>query len=596
MGRGVKIDSLNNLKSAWRFSTDPLGHRGKRGLYLSVLIQLSLSIFDLIGVALSGVLAYVAMQSVQGEKPNGQSTFFAHLIGKLGIFSTNLYVLTALIVILIISKNILSIFATRKLFHDLALRSNIFSEKSIQALLKMPWIWIRGTAPEELTYAMTEGINALTIGVVGNVILIISEVFMLFILMLALAFVDIIMVVFAIIFFSLVAILLNRLLGNRLRRYGEELAAETLKGRVVLGDIRTVFREIQLQNRPSLFIERFLGTRIKAADSYSKADVSQQLPKYLLEMAAILGMVSLFFLSSVTSSPAVALQKSFIFFVASSRIVPSMLRLQSYWLGLNRSIGYSKMAMAILGKILDSRNQIHSEPVPDFHETIPSPPAVKLSGVSFSYPDALAPVIDNVDLMIAPFETIALVGKSGSGKSTLCDLIAGTLLPDQGSIEIFGRDSLLFMPHSHMSIVYLPQGSDLVRGTILENVTLESRSTTASIKKAYLSLSNAALLDFVTSLPNGLDTVIGENGIKLSGGQKQRLVLARTLFASPDLVILDEPTSSLDIETSKIFEDYLLTLRDTCTIIMVTHKEPNAILFDSIYYLSDGQLSIHKAN
>lgn len=583
---------MGNIRSIWDLSIAPLGNREKRRLYLSLVVQLSLAVFDLVGVVLSGVLAYLAVQAMKGSGLQAnQLGMFTKLVSHLGVFSRSLYLLTGLIVSLIILKNFLSLLATKKLYKDLVRRSDKFSEECIDATLKMPWLWIRSVAPEEITYALTEGINALTIGVVGNVILALSECFMLFTLVLVLGVVDKVMVAFAIVFFGVIAILMNRILGARVRGLGQRLSDETLSGRAVLGDVKGIYREIGLQRKEDFFRRRYMDSRRSAADAYAKADVTQQLPKYLLEMAAILGMGLLFFISQLTSNPSAALQKSFIFFVASSRIVPSLLRLQSYWLGLHRSIGYSTLAIAIIGKILDPNFQ--ESPMKKGGEEITAsstPVALSIESVNFQYPDSEKLVLSEINWEILPFETVALVGSSGSGKSTLCDLVAGTLLPTSGSIKIFGLEPRIFNQDPKNSIVYLPQGSDLIRGTILENICLITKPSHRDIEDAIQALKNAALLDFVESLPGGIDTPVGENGVKLSGGQKQRLVLARTIFAKPDLVILDEPTSSLDFDTSQLFEEYLHSLKDTCTVIVVTHKAPNPELFDKVFHIQKGKL------
>jgi ABC-type bacteriocin/lantibiotic exporter with double-glycine peptidase domain len=591
---GPKIRSQSNLLAIWKLSISSLTRREKWNLISSITLQFALSIFDLVGILLSGLLAYLAVNSLQGHHAtNNKQGIFGSFLGRLGPITSNLLLLTSIIITLIITKNLLSILITRRMYRDLACRSESLSKHCIELVLQKPWLWLRGIAPEEFTYSLTEGINALTIGFVGNLVMATAEVFMLSVLVGILSTVDKIMVLFALIFFGTVAFSLNRILGRRMRNLGSQLTQETIVGRAVLGDIKTVFREIRLQRKEVFFKSRYMDSRILSAQAYSSAEFSQQLPKYLLEIASILGMVLLYFTSRLTSDPTLAIQKSFVFFVASSRIVPSLLRLQSYWLGLHRSVGYVTDSIDVLEEIV----RLDQTPREDNLRKIPVrleaiPPAISIKDLSFQYPNSDEIVLRNVNLDILPLQTVALVGMSGSGKSTLCDLISGTIFPTSGSVELFGQTPAEYMKNREHEIVYLPQGSELVRGTVLENVCLTIDPATEEIAKAIQALKNSAIYDFVETLPSGIHTPIGENGIKLSGGQKQRVVLARTIFAEPDIVLLDEPTSSLDSDTSKLFEAYLSTLRDVSTVIVVTHKKPNLELFDKVYRVHSGTVTI----
>lgn len=577
----------------WKLSISSLTRREKWNLISSIILQFALSIFDLVGIVLSGLLAYLAVNSMQGHSAtNGKQGIFGSFLGRLGPITSNLLLLTSIIITLIVTKNLLSILITRRMYKDLARRSESLSRYCIDLVFKKPWLWLRGVAPEEFTYSLTEGINALTIGFVGNLVMATSEVFMLSVLVAILSTVDKVMVLFAMIFFGTVAFSLNRILGKRMRNLGSQLTQETIVGRAVLGDIKTVFREIRLQRKETFFRNRYMESRVLSAQAYSSAEFSQQLPKYLLEIASILGMVLLYFTSRLTSDPTLAIQKSFVFFVASSRIVPSLLRLQSYWLGLHRSVGYVTDSIDVLEEIV---RLDHVAPEDELARTSnPSksnPSAISIKNVTFRYPNSDEIVLRDVNLEILPLQTVALVGLSGSGKSTLCDLISGTIFPTSGTVELFGQSPTAYMKNPENEIVYLPQGSELVRGTVLENVCLTINPSAQEVEKAVQALKNSAIYDFIVTLPLGIDTPIGENGIKLSGGQKQRVVLARTIYAEPDLVLLDEPTSSLDADTSQLFEAYLSTLRDISTVIVVTHKKPNLDLFDKVYRVQSGSIS-----
>jgi ABC-type bacteriocin/lantibiotic exporter with double-glycine peptidase domain len=579
----------NALKVSLMVFFRQLSFRERFKILSSLIFQFSLSIFDLMGVLLSGALAYSAVHFINKSESGGG--IFGHYIPNSLRTPANIYMLTLTIVVLMLSKNLLSIFATKKLYEGLGRRSDSFSKKCIEMLMSMPWPWIRRITPEKLSYSMTEGINAITIGVIGNLMLTLSECFMLITLVVALFFVDKLMIIFAVCFFGLTVALMNRIMGMRVRHFGTELSSENLVSKVTLTDIKSVFRETLLQNKSEFFINRYIASRKIAIRAFNLAEVSQQLPKYLLEMATILGMSLLFLISGLNSTPTVAFQKSLVFFLAASRIVPSLLRLQSYLLGLQRSVGYSSIAIPILIDLFDNQTRTSKETqISQRTKAHVSSEAILIRGLDFKYPDSDYLQLKDINLRINKHETIAIIGESGSGKSTLCDILTGNLTPTRGTVEIFGNAPSALRSEKNCSTVFLPQGSDLIRGTILENVSLENFSTEEQIQRVKLALKNASILDFVSSLPNGLQTLIGEDGMKLSGGQRQRIVLARTLFAQPDLVILDEPVSSLDDKTTGLIGSYLKTLKGTATIIVVTHKVPDKDFFDKIFEVNKGKL------
>ncbi len=580
----------------WKLAVSTLNSREKSKLLFTLLLQFILSLLDLLGILLSAVLAYLAILSIGPPETSSSKLgilngFFTRVIPQ----DLDILTIICLIVLCIVIKDLLSILIIRKMYQDLARHSNKLSAKCINLVSKKDWLWIKNIAPEEFTYALTDGMNAVTIGFIGNLLLAVCELFMLFTIVLLLTTVDLLMVVFALIIFGTVAYLLNRILGRRMQKYGASLTLETTVGRAVLVDTKTIFRELRLQESEEFLSSRYMSSRSNCTKSYASSEYNQQLPKYLLEISAIVGMLLLYIASNFFSDSFIALQKSFIFFVASSRIVPSLLRLQGYWLGLNRSLGYAETSLPILQSILHSEHAYSPDSESEQLKKYNTDLAVSLQNVSFKYSDSDDCALSNINLDIARFETVAIVGESGAGKSTLCDIISGITPPTSGVVEFFGLPRKEFSLALDKRIVYLPQGSHLVRGTVLDNVCLKVHPTPDERQKAIRALENASIYPFILGLPQGIETVVGENGIKLSGGQMQRVVLARTIFAEPELIILDEPTNSLDKSSSTFFEDYLLRLKNVATIVIVTHKEPDVNFFNKIYHVKDGSLILDAA-
>jgi ABC-type multidrug transport system fused ATPase/permease subunit len=214
--------------------------------------------------------------------------------------------------------------------------------------------------------------------------------------------------------------------------------------------------------------------------------------------------------------------------------------------------------------------------------------ALELDGVSFEYQDGL-PVLCNIDATIDRREVIGLIGPSGSGKSTLVQLLLGLREPTAGRVLADGRDiHLLSKTEWARKVTFVPQESHLVAGTVADNIRFFRQGITQDQIEQAARLAN--LHDDVARWPEGYERQVGEHGSHLSGGQQQRLIIARALVESPDVFILDEPTSSLDVRSEHLIRTTLDSLRSRMTIIVIAHRLSTLDICDRIMVLIDGEL------
>lgn len=208
---------------------------------------------------------------------------------------------------------------------------------------------------------------------------------------------------------------------------------------------------------------------------------------------------------------------------------------------------------------------------------------VRFDGVTFGYPDASSPVFKDFSYDFIPGSTTALMGETGAGKSTLMRLMLSLLRPDKGEITLYsGSDSVIASPLTRCNIVYVPQGNTLMSGTIRENLLLGDPQATEDRLKEVLHIAAA---DFVLDLPEGLDSVCGEKGAGLSEGQAQRICIARSLLRNGGVLLLDEPTASLDQQTEEILLRRLSHSAQGRTLIIVTHREAAVSLCEKVIKL-----------
>jgi ATP-binding cassette, subfamily B, bacterial PglK len=211
--------------------------------------------------------------------------------------------------------------------------------------------------------------------------------------------------------------------------------------------------------------------------------------------------------------------------------------------------------------------------------------------VSVTYRNADVPALRDVSVEVHPGESLALVGSTGAGKSTLADVLLGVVDADEGTVLISGlppREAILTWPGA---IAYVPQDVALTEGSVRDNVALGLPSAAIDDELVWEALERARLASFLRNDREGLDTVIGERGVRLSGGQRQRLGIARALYTRPRLLLLDEATSALDAETEQLITQTLQDLEGDVTTITVAHRLATIRHADQVVYLKDGLLA-----
>jgi ABC-type multidrug transport system fused ATPase/permease subunit len=220
---------------------------------------------------------------------------------------------------------------------------------------------------------------------------------------------------------------------------------------------------------------------------------------------------------------------------------------------------------------------------------------VKLEGVTFKYEQSGVELLKSINCEIFPGEIIALVGPSGSGKSTLIDILLGIFPPDAGKVLISGLDPLDAFRKWPGAVAYVPQETCVIMGTIKENLALGLNELNFTEEKYWGALGKAKLEDFVRSLPEGLNTIINDQGNNLSGGQRQRLGIARALLTNPQILILDEATSALDVETEFAISEVIQSLGGNTTVLTIAHRLSSIRSSNRLIYLAHGEITEAKS-
>ena len=218
-------------------------------------------------------------------------------------------------------------------------------------------------------------------------------------------------------------------------------------------------------------------------------------------------------------------------------------------------------------------------------------PSIKLTNLTYIYRNSDRPAISDINLEIPAGSVVAIVGPSGGGKTTLIDVILGILEPKEGEVKISGRPPLEAIGKWPGAISYVPQEGYLSQGTIASNISLGYHADAFEESKIWKALQISQLEQFVSNLPDKLNTIVGDQGSSLSGGQRQRLGIARALVTNPKLLILDEATSALDGETEANISSAIQSLKGEVTVVLIAHRLSTVREADKVVYLEDGKIA-----
>ena len=277
------------------------------------------------------------------------------------------------------------------------------------------------------------------------------------------------------------------------------------------------------------------------------------------------------------------------FIIYSMFIAGSIGGLGNIYGQIQKAIGASERVLEILGENSESETTYNSEKSSTKQDLIQG--NISFKDVRFSYPTRIdVEVLKGINFDIAAGEKIALVGHSGAGKSTIIQLLERFYDPQTGTIEIDGKNNIDYdLSFYRSAIGIVPQEILLFGGTIRENIAYGKPS--ASEEEIIEAARQANALKFIETFPEGLETLVGERGVKLSGGQRQRIAIARAILRNPKILILDEATSSLDAESEHLVQEALDTLMKDRTTIIIAHRLATIRKVDTIYVIENGQIS-----
>lgn len=576
-----------------------LDRRSRRVFYLLIAVQAALAFLDLAGVLLIGLVAALGTAGVTGQSSSMLITVQQQLGPMFGTGIRLTLTLAAGAGILFVFKSMLSFLLVLRSYRFLANRQAMVSSRLASRLLARSMLEIQARPSQETAFALTVGVNSATLGVLGGSVVVAAELAVLSVVAVGLLYLDPTVAVSTIAFFAVVALVLSKILGARARRLGEESSETEIAGLRSVQNILRTFREVSASGRKGLALAEFRELRWRAAQVQAQAQIVGQVTKYVFEVALVIGAAALALSQFRTEDPTAAIAVVAVFLVAASRAMPSLLRLQQAVVSIKAASGVASLTF-----------ELDDEPwlgewgveVNDYNRTRGMvrgilaghpgfSPDIEVSRVSIRYPSSPHDALKEVSLSLRAGQSLALVGPTGAGKSTLADLILGILPPDTGSVTIGGLDPSEASRIWPGGLAYVPQDIMVVEGTVRQNVCLTLPARAVGDDLVWEALERSSLADFLRSHRDGLDTVVGENGVRLSGGQRQRLGLARALLSRPRLLVMDEATSALDAETELNVSTALRDLEGEVTIVVIAHRLATVRHCTTVAYLEAGKVT-----
>ena len=578
------------LLAALKLSFEILPVGDRRKLFIVTLIQVFLSLLDLIGVLAIGFLGALSVSGIQSKAPGTRASSLLSFLGISNLtFQQQAAALGLFAVIVLTLRTILSIFFTRRILFFMSRRGALISSNLISKFLSLPLLTIQKWSTQAGIYAVTHGVQIIVLQVLALLIVLISDISLLVILVVGLFLVDPLTALSTVIIFGSVAAALYIFMHVRAGKLGAVNSRLAIQSSEKVAEVFSSYRESVVRNRRDFYAREIAKTRFLLADTSAEIGFMPYVSKYIIETSVIVGAVMIGGIQFLMQDSSRAVATLAVFVAAGSRIAPAVLRIQQGSISIKSSLGMAMPTLKLIEFLRDvSATSPVNDEVPlthkDFH------PKIIATDVTFTYPESERENLSGINFEANVGEIIALVGPSGAGKTTLVDVLLGILAPDKGSVLISNLSPMAAIEKWPGAISYVPQDVLIINGSIRENVALGYPIENATDELVNDALRIASLEDFVISLPDSLETNLGERGARLSGGQRQRIGIARALFTKPKLLVLDEATSSLDAMTEESISNDIKNLKGNTTVIVIAHRLSTVKDADRVVYIEHGRI------
>lgn len=562
--------------------------RQKRNVVILLFITVIGSFIELLGVsAIMPLVSVVSDNSIIETNPN-----YKMLGDLLGIHDARTYVLymAIFLIFVYVVKNMYICMQYNIQYRFVYNNQQKLSLQMLDYYIHQNYLYHTSTNVSVLQRNIASDVN-FCFDVVLNMLSFTNEALACIVLVTYLAIVDftstmaiaVLLMVF-LIFFILFFKRYSVRLGEKTRQAG------ATQGKWLLQSFAGI-KDIKVMNKEQYFTENYGIESKKYADVRRKQSFASILPKPIMETVCITGllvtMVTKIYFGGEMSEFVPILS---VFAIAAFRMMPSINRLS----GCYSAIMYGKTAVdGVYEDVKELRaNKVirELEDKDDYEFNIKN--EISVENLTFKYPAGDENVLTDASFTIPRLQSTALVGPSGAGKSTMADILLGVLTPDSGSIKVDDVNIADHMKAWHRKIGYIPQVIYLMDDTIRANVAFGVPEDEIDDERVWQALKEAQLDEFVREQPDGLNSEVGDRGVRISGGQRQRIGIARALYTNPEVLVLDEATSALDNETETAVMEAIDALHGSRTMVIIAHRLTTIRNCDNIYEVKDQKVTL----
>ena len=501
-----------------------------------------------------------------------------------------LFTLALFILFIFVVKNIYIVVMYAVQYEFIYNNQQLLASRLIRSYMKKPYIFHLSKNSAELQRNINVDTNQF-FAVVMNALQIIIDVLLIGVLFLYLLFTDIIMTLVSMTFVLFFMAAYYKWSKKKIRDYGEQGHDAYAKMVQYISQAFDGIKEIKVAGKEKFFGNLYTKEYHKYMEANKKQSIYNTIPKYLLEAVAIGGIMLVIMVKVQTGSDMTSLVSNLsVFAVAVFKLVPSANR-------INGSINGVLFQLPSVNTIYEDLCEIQYVENSDVQSTenaedITFEKALKVKNLWYRYPNVEHYVLEEAALEIPRGSAVAFIGESGAGKTTLADIILGVLRPEKGEILADGKSIYCNLRGWQNRLGYVPQDIFLLDDTIRNNITFGLTEDEVDEQALWRAIEQAQLKEYICSLEDGIDTMVGERGIRMSGGQRQRLGIARALYHDPELLVMDEATSALDHETEQAVMESIEALYGKKTLIIIAHRLSTIEKCDITYEIENKKVKI----